>query len=82
MKGDEDMNVYQLERKCSNYIDRINEFEHITKLKYECSIPCMNGYNLFGRDNLGRVLYTAHFETGRELFQFLRGILHVLEVKQ
>ena len=36
-------------------------------------------YTLNGRDNLGRILYTGMFSNIRSLFDYVRGMVHVLE---
>lgn len=69
------MNSYEMERKCIEYVDRINT---VSKLTYECRIECMNGYELRVKDDAGNVLYDAQFEHVGALYWFLRGIVHAV----
>ena len=49
-------------------------------VKYEFYYePSSKTYTLNGRDNLGRILYTGMFSNIRSLFDYVRGMVHVLE---
>lgn len=75
------MNVYQLERKCGQLVEQINTYDFKHHLVYDATIKNMDGYDLRARDMLDRIVFISHFNNIRELFQFLRGMLHILEVK-
>ena len=62
---------YMIEKK----LDYINMGENAT-LSYNAD----DNNALRAVDHLGRVLYVKQFQNKRELFQFLCGMVHVLEV--
>lgn len=74
------MNKLEMDKKCKQYIDRVNEFKDVTKLRYEMKSSGMVMCDLYGKDEIGRIIFAARYDSNKELFQFLRGMLHVLEV--
>lgn len=61
---------------------KITQLNEIAKLNYSIEInkDSIRPYVLYGTDKLGRILSTQTFETGRELFYYLKGILDCKEV--